>query len=158
MRSEWVSVSPARTDSDSSGYVRMSVSLARMDSDSSIMLCQLLRSLRSLARLLSSPRLREGKGREAKGSHGREGKGTGGGGKRRQGKEARGKAKGKGRKGREAKRAEGRKGVGQKGSKVRSDWVSVSPARTDSDSSGYIQNERSSHRSAKGRKGMGSEG
>ena len=158
MRSEWVSVSPARTDSDSSGYVRMSVSLARMDSDSSIMLCQLLRSLRSLARLLSSPRLREGKGREAKGSHGREGKGTGGRGEAKAGKGSKGEGEGKGQEGTGSEAGGRKEGVGQKGSKVRSDWVSVSPARTDSDSSGYIQNERSSHRSAKGRKGMGSEG
>ena len=81
---EWVSISPARTDSDSSGYIYKRFR-ARNDSDSSVMLCQPPRSLRSLARLLSSPRLRKGEGRgrgrgrerererEEKGSHVKEG-------------------------------------------------------------------------------------
>ena len=91
MRGEWVSASPARTDSGSSRYIQHERS-----------------SHRSV------------KGREGTGSEGY---------------------------GRERREKE-RKGAG-----VRSEWASVSPARTDSDSSRYVLNKRSSHRSTKGREG-----
>ena len=55
VRSEWVSVSPARTDSDSSGYITMSVSPARTASDRCQNYVSFRVGLRSLARLLSSP-------------------------------------------------------------------------------------------------------
>ena len=73
-------------------------------------------------------------------------------------KEGKGKAKGKEQKERAPKRTEGeRRGKERKGREARSECVSVSPARTDSESSGYIQNKRSSKRSVNRRAGRGRE-